>query len=255
MIQHLMLGPSVLSWETWRAEGKIQKTLQEDPPYRVRGPLVSVVTPTYNEENYLPNLITALCNQTYSDIELIVVDNESEDKTVRVAKESGATVVINREYNLSKSRNMGAKAAKGDMIVFIDADTFPEAIGIEKVVDEFDKGAVMAQLNSCCHDSHIQSWMRVSRGWLLGYLGSGGQFVAVTRAGYEGAGGWDEACLPQEGAHEDVEFIHRMLKSYPGRASFLRTVYSATSSRRQQVEGYIVPRHWQARAIRGGVHA
>jgi glycosyltransferase involved in cell wall biosynthesis len=158
-----------------------------------------VVTPAYNEQDYLPNLITALSNQTYRDIELIVVDNVSTDGTVALARSMGAQVVVNPEYNLSKSRNMGASTARGKILCFIDADSFPEQVGIERTVAEIEKGAVMVPLNQCCWDSPFQSSLRLTRGWVFGHLATNGNYMGVTKEAYKSLGGFNEDCLPQYG--------------------------------------------------------
>ena len=242
-----------LSIETFRAETTVRHAITSAPPYIVDGPLVSVVTITYNEEKYLPDLLASISNQTYQNIEVIVSDGLSTDSTVRIAHEAGAIVAIEPEYNLSKARNTGTRAAHGDILIFIDADTVPEQIAIERVMIAIDNGAEMVLINRCCTDSYFQSILRVAGGWLpaIGYhySSANGQFIAVTKQAYDSIGGFDETCLPQEGHGEDVDFIKRISERFP--VARLRTVYAGTSGRRQKKEGYIVPQHWQARSIRG----
>lgn len=251
----LLLGLSLISFEAFRAENKVMSTVTEDPPYTVHGPLVSVIIPAYNEEKYLPLLLQALDNQTYQNIEVIVVDNESTDDTVRVAEDYGAKVIVNKEYNLSKSRNMGAKEAKGEILVFIDADSIPQHEVIEKVSKEIAiNGKVFVTVNKCSTDSHLQSTMRVVAGWVPGDLARytfSGMFIAVSKQAFNSVGGFDEALLPQDGKGEDVDFVQRITTMYPSSVSYLRTLYCGTSARRQKKEGYIVQQHWGDRAIRG----
>jgi glycosyltransferase involved in cell wall biosynthesis len=246
-----MLAPVCLINEVDRAENNITRTLESGPDYKVTGPLVSVITIAYNEENYLPLQIQALKNQTYNDIEYIVVDNKSTDGTVQIAQDAGATVVVNPDYNLSKSRNMGAAVAAGDILIFMDADSFPEQTGIEMVVREItDKGNVMAHLNHCCYDSNMHSIIEVAKGYTLGRHCMTGQFIAVMREVFDAVGGFDESLLPQKGQSEDVDFIFKVISRYPGKTALLKNIYSGTSARRYKAEGYVVFQHFQNRAIR-----
>jgi len=242
---------SLLMFEAQRARNKVLGTLASMPPYDVTGPLVSVIIPTYNEEKYLPALINALNNQTYDNLELIVVDNASEDRTVEIARSTGATVIVNEEYNLSKSRNMGANVSTGSILVFIDADTIPESIAIEKTIEAIDNGYVLVSINRCSSDDYVQNLLRVTIGWILPNGQINGQFIGVTKEAFESVGGFDETCLPQEYCGEDVDFIQRVRQEYPDGTTYLRTTYAGTSARRQIKEGYLVKHHWGDRAIRG----
>ncbi|MFQ5620677.1 MAG: glycosyltransferase [Candidatus Nanoarchaeia archaeon] len=81
--------------------------------------MISVIIPTLNEEQYLPNLLKDLKNQK---LEVIVVDGNSKDNTVKIAKKFKAKIIITKKRNGSYQRNLGAKKAKGDQLLFIDAD-------------------------------------------------------------------------------------------------------------------------------------
>lgn len=96
--------------------------------------MLSVIIPTLNEEKYLPKLLKSIKNQTFKDYEIIVVDNNSKDKTKQIAKEFGCKVV---EGGLPpKARNNGAKKAKGSLLLFIDADCILRKNFIEKALKE-----------------------------------------------------------------------------------------------------------------------
>ena len=90
---------------------------------------LTIIIPAYNEEAYLPSTLGAvriaaahLQAQTAADIEIIVVDNNSTDGTAEVARRHGATVVEERVQGISRARNTGARSARGDVLVFVDAD-------------------------------------------------------------------------------------------------------------------------------------
>lgn len=84
-------------------------------------PLVCIIVTTKNEEANLRRLLKSLINQTYSKIEIIVVDNFSSDNTAKVAKEFNINFY---QFGPERSaqRNFGAKQAKGKFLFFLDAD-------------------------------------------------------------------------------------------------------------------------------------
>ena len=238
---------SMVGLETRQAEDRIVRSVHETPSYRVTGPFVSVVIPAYNEEKYLPSLLSALQNQTYTSIETIVVDNLSEDSTPRIAADSGAKVLFNFDFNIAKSRNIGARGSHGSILIFIDADTIPEKIVVEKTVESILSGMELVYTNHCCIDSSFQSLLRVGSGMLSPkMLNFNGCYMGVSRQAYEEVGGFDELCIG-----EDVVFGQSITERFGmDRVGYLRNIYSATSARRQKAEGYFVPTHFQSRDIR-----
>lgn len=82
---------------------------------------VSVVVPTKNSESEIRKCLDSVKLQSYSKIEIIVVDDESRDKTREIAEKYGAKVV-NIRSGRSKARNIGAKISKGEFILFMDSD-------------------------------------------------------------------------------------------------------------------------------------
>ena len=90
------------------------------------GFVYSVIIPAYNEEDYLPSTLSSLHSAMDSiphKGEIIVVDNNSTDNTRHVAEKYGARVVFEPFRQIAKARNSGAKAAKSNFLVFLDADT------------------------------------------------------------------------------------------------------------------------------------
>jgi len=99
--------------------------------------LISIVIPTLNEELNLTNLLTCIKNQTFGNIEIIVSDAKSKDCTVPIAKEFGCKIV--EGGNQSQGRNKGARIAKGEIIIFMDADIQFDTYFVEKSINEFNK--------------------------------------------------------------------------------------------------------------------
>jgi len=86
-----------------------------------RGQLVSVIITTKNEEDRIARLINSIIRQMYKNKEIILIDNNSTDKTVDTAKKFGINV-YNFGPERSAQRNYGAKIAKGKYLLFLDAD-------------------------------------------------------------------------------------------------------------------------------------
>lgn len=105
----------------------------------MNNPLVSIIVPAYNVADYLPDCLDSLVHQTYSNIEIIVVNDGSTDNTMSVAvryeKEYPGIILIDQNNEgLSGARNTGIKQAKGDYICFVDSDDWVEKDMIEKAV-------------------------------------------------------------------------------------------------------------------------
>lgn len=96
--------------------------------------MLSIIIPTLNEEKYLPLLLESIKKQDFNDYEIIVADAGSEDKTVEIAKNYGCRVV--KGGLPAKGRNEGAKVAKGDRLLFLDADVILPENFLEKALTE-----------------------------------------------------------------------------------------------------------------------
>src|SRR5476649_156541 len=88
----------------------------------------SIIIPTLNEERFLPSLLESLASQAYQNFEVIVVDGNSQDKTVQKAKTfqkkfDHLSIVSCDTPGLPKQRNVGAAQAQGTWLLFVDADS------------------------------------------------------------------------------------------------------------------------------------
>lgn len=98
--------------------------------------MLSIIIPTYNEEEYLPRLLESIQKQTFLNYEIIVADANSTDNT-RLTAESGGAKVI-EGGNPPKGRNRGASAARGEIFLFLDADVVLESpYFLEDTLKEF----------------------------------------------------------------------------------------------------------------------
>jgi len=105
----------------------------------MKTPLVSIIVPTYNEEAQIENCLTSIRSQTYSNIEIIVVNSErTSDKTALLARKFTKKVYkFGRERSMQ--RNFGAKKAEGEYLLFIDADMKLGKNVVEECVNAFHK--------------------------------------------------------------------------------------------------------------------
>lgn len=104
---------------------------------------VSVIVPTWNEAKYLPALLDSLQNQTRLPLDILVADSGSTDGTQEVAQGRGALVVEGDRRGPGEGRNRGARAARGDIFVFVDADCIAPPDLLEAIVAAFDEPGVI----------------------------------------------------------------------------------------------------------------
>ncbi len=98
---------------------------------------LSIIIPTLNEEKCLPFLLESIKKQNFSDYEIIVADAGSRDKTREIAQKFGCKIV--EGGNPAKGRNEGAKAAQGDLLLFLDADIILPNRSLDNLIKEFRK--------------------------------------------------------------------------------------------------------------------
>lgn len=109
--------------------------------------LVSVIVPVYDTENYLPACIESICAQTYKNLQIILVDDQSPDKCPEICdeyakKDPRIKVLHQKNGGVSAARNTGLKYAVGEYIIFVDSDDelHEDAVGI-LLNDAFDYSA------------------------------------------------------------------------------------------------------------------
>jgi len=107
-------------------------------------PKISIVVPVYNVEQYLEKCVHSLCNQTFLDFEIILVDDGSTDSSGdmcdNLAKtDSRITVLHKQNGGLSDARNFGIDAAQGEFLTFVDSDDYVAPTYLEYLLSLFDK--------------------------------------------------------------------------------------------------------------------
>ena len=104
----------------------------------------SIIIPVYNVEEYLDRCLKSILNQTYSNYEVIIVNDGSPDNSDNIIKSYEKEDKRFKEYKkvnggLSDARNYGLKYATGDYLIFIDADDYIESNYLEKVNDVLER--------------------------------------------------------------------------------------------------------------------
>ncbi len=99
---------------------------------------ISVILPTLNEGRYIESTLKSIMNQDYKGgYEIIVADGMSKDNTVRIARKFADKVITVKQKGVSAGRNEGAKIAKGEILLFLDADTILLFNGLTEISKPF----------------------------------------------------------------------------------------------------------------------
>lgn len=103
-------------------------------------PLISVIIPVYNVENYLHECVDSVLNQTYGNFEILLVNDGSTDSSGKICdeyleKDDRITVIHQKNGGPSKTRNTGLENATGKYIYFLDSDDYIEKNTLELLVD------------------------------------------------------------------------------------------------------------------------
>ena len=200
--------------------------------------MISIVIPTFNEEKLLPATLKAICQALPEDAdqEVIVVDNESTDNTPRIAEAAGSKVVDASIHNISHVRNIGARAASGDILVFIDADTIVKRGIFEKIA------AAMSDPKCFGGSVRVEYERPYDRFWMSAFMKLWVILAKLTtmRQGalqYCRANAFDELSGYDETIYvgEDIEFhwrLDKLARRRGGYTHFIEEPTVITSSRR-----------------------
>lgn len=101
-------------------------------------PKFSIVIPVYNVERYLKRTLDSVFNQTYQDFEVIVVNDGCTDKSMNIAKKYKVKIIDNQRVGVSEARNIGAKQASGEYLLFLDSDDYWDKELLEKINKSLD---------------------------------------------------------------------------------------------------------------------
>lgn len=186
---------------------------------------ISVIVPAYNEEKLLGRCLTSLQNQTTKPYEVIVVDNNSSDSTMRVAKKYRATVVSEKRQGIAWARDAGFNHATGDILARLDADCIAPSAWIQTINDYYQRRPLTLASGIGGMGHYATRWRLIgkvmgffmSSGYHIGnriMLGSDclyGSCMAFPRSWWEPIK--NEVCHDSHAAHEDIDLTVHLLKS------------------------------------------
>ncbi len=212
--------------------------MENNIPGAPTGLRLSVVIPTLNEASSLPRLLDALQAQTRPPDEIIVADAGSKDGTAELALERGARVVPGGMPGAG--RNAGARAAGGDVFLFLDADVLPPPDFLELALDEFERGgyvvatALTAPLGDDLSDKIIMEATNLYLQIILPVSPRApGCCIFARREMHEAIGGFDETLKMSE----DHDYVRRAVEQ--GEFGLLTSTRIPVSLRRLEKEGLV----------------
>lgn len=186
---------------------------------------ISVVIPVYNEASYLPACLESLRKQTLPPDEIIIVDNNSTDRTARIAKDFGAKVINEPKQGIVFARNTGFDAARGDIIARGDADSiFPtdwlaeinrtlsgnRYAAITGGTTAYDLPWPLNHVPTLFYYGHIVLYFGWARLW-LGHTTLFGSNMAITNSGWQKVR--REVCTNEQKIHEDVDLAYHICRA------------------------------------------
>jgi glycosyltransferase involved in cell wall biosynthesis len=218
--------------------------------------LVSVVVPAYNEEKYIGKCMDALIRQEHPgfDVEIIVVDNNSADRTGDIAQTMGARVVVQRRQGIAWARQAGFEAAGGEIVASTDADSTPPPDWLALLVAALVKDSKALGVYGPLRVLDGARWEDLAQCYLVGavmWLGAAvkhptfcGPNFAVRRAAWLSAGGFDTDWL----SAEDVNLSLKLARL--GKVAFHWDIQVPTSARRRSMGIGPLMRHSIANYLR-----
>ena len=200
--------------------------------------MLSIIIPTLNEENFLPLLLKSIKKQNFKDCEIIVADNNSTDKTIEIAKSYGCQVV---QGGLPpKGRNEGAKVARGELLLFLDADVILLENSLEKFLKEFEKRKlcvatclIKSQNKNLISKIYFNIIYNIAILLLEKIRPSAMSFMLIEKDLHEKMNGFDEEIK----FGEDIDYLTRAARI--GKFAILRSAKILASTRRFEQEGWL----------------
>jgi glycosyltransferase involved in cell wall biosynthesis len=173
-------------------------------------PLVSVIIPTYNSEKTLAKCLESIKAQTYKDIEVIIVDRNSEDKTIGIAKIYGVKFLQIQAEERTKQVNIGVRQAKGKYIYRVDSDFVLDPNVVEEAVEKCENEGYDAICIHNTSDPTISFWSKVRKFERDCYKDDELNVAArfFKKEVFEAIGGFNESLV----AGEDYDFHNRLIE-------------------------------------------
>ncbi|MEP7014540.1 MAG: glycosyltransferase [Verrucomicrobiota bacterium] len=168
--------------------------------------MISFVVPAYNESLELPATLAAIHDAARGrDYEIAVVDDASTDETAEIARRAGAQIISINRRQIAAARNAGAAATRGEILIFVDADTRINRAHVDGAIAAMESGCAGGGARVIT-EGFVPLWGRIfvrvfCKTYFALNLGAGA-FLFTDRYHFEKAGGFDE----QYFAGEEVYF-------------------------------------------------
>ena len=190
-------------------------------------PLVSVIIPLYNGARSIGPVLEAVHRSTYEHLEVIVIDDGSTDSGVEIIKELSSRcpyrlISFKENRGVSKARNAGAGGAKGDVLLFIDADCIVQADTIEKCVEELQRDESVCVGGVYTRKPWDDVFFSAFQSLYINYVESKNEHpdyiathcMSIWKKTFEDFGGFvEDSFIGHQASVEDVEFCHRLLRA------------------------------------------
>ena len=174
---------------------------------------ISIIIPVLNEEKNIKTLLTYLTANVSGKnfVEIIVVDGGSTDNSKEIIKACGGVVLLESEKGRARQMNHGAKHAKGSILYFLHADSFPpqrfDVLIVEKIQNDYKAGCFRMQFEH-------NHWLLRLSGWLTRFswkaCRGGDQSLFITKDFFDSLGGFNDEYI----IYEDNDFINRIYKEH-----------------------------------------
>jgi len=196
--------------------------------------MISIIIPAHNEEAYLGETLDTLNRQDYPAFEIIVVANGCADRTAEVARGRCHRLVVLSQKGLGVARNLGARMAKGSMLLFLDADTILEPTALRTIAESFSRRDAAGTLRGKPDSGKFAyRWIYFLKNFMHRFVlrnGSSG-IIICWKKHFVRIGGFDERLE----VRENSELIRR-LKRF-GRYNYIGATNAVTSMRRYERRG------------------
>lgn len=185
---------------------------------------ISIIIPVYNVEKYLHRCIQSVVKQTYTNLEIILVDDGSSDRSPKICDEwsqrdSRIKVIHQNNAGVSAARNAGIQAAEGEYLYFVDGDDWIAPDLCEKVMDTFSKNDVDIVVFNCERISESGKRLGATETLIDGVLNTEDALKALMKD-HINSYVWNKICkykvfqdisFPERSAFEDLAIAHKLI--------------------------------------------
>ncbi len=206
---------------------------------------LSIIVPAYNEEEHIEKCLKSLSRQKNKNFELIIVDNDSTDRTIEIAKKYSHNIYIEKKRGYHNVVRRGVLKSSGDLIAVCDADGIYPKDWTQKVYDTFNKHKDIVAFYGSIRLHDVNKYTRkiyekIFYNFMVYMKKKGidvcnGPNFVFKKSAYKKAGGYGDRVYNQAGV--DIEFGMRLKKI--GKIIFVPSIFMWGSLRRAEKQGLL----------------